>query len=110
MLRHTRTVTSPHKAPEPVGELVSVNLELIGLKGQPVFLSWSIYQVGGKVNLYGDWLRNFVAYRLQATTDDDTGSVMMWVPLPKTPGPYFLRLTLSTGNTSLASDDTGTFR
>ena len=29
---------------EPLGELVSINMELEGLKGQPVFLSWEIFQ------------------------------------------------------------------
>jgi hypothetical protein len=110
VLGHTRTAIGPHRIAEPVGELVSVDLELIGLKDQPVLLSWSIYQVGGKASLYGNWLHDFAAYRLQASTDDDTGSVLMWVPLPRVPGPYFLRLTLSAYGTSLASDDTGTFK
>ena len=88
VLGHTRTAIGPHRTAEPMGELVSVNLELIGLKGQPVSLSWSIYQVGGKASLYGNWLHDFTAYRLQASTDDDTGSVLMWVPLPRLPGPW----------------------
>ena len=94
---------------QPLGELVSVNLQLVGLQGQPVFLSWSIFQERGPSHLSGKWLKNFVAYRLEATTADDTGTLEMWIPLPRKHGPYFVRLTLTTGGASLASTDSGPF-
>ena len=94
---------------QPLGELVSVDLELAGLKGQPVFLSWWIFQKGGPSHLSGRWLGNFVAYRLEAKTNDDTGTLEMWVPLPKQNGPYFIRVTLTTGKASLASMNSGPF-
>ena len=95
---------------QPLGELISVNLELLGLQGQPVFLSWSIFQEGGQNNLSGNWLGNFVAYRLEGTTSDDTGTLEMWIPLPKQPGPYFVHLSLSTaGGDNLTSMDSGPF-
>jgi hypothetical protein len=93
----------------PLGELVSVNMELAGLQGQPVFLSWSIFQESGQNRLFGRWLSNFVAYRLEATTEDDTGTLEMWIPLPKPPGPYFIRVSLSTDGASLTSMDSGPF-
>lgn len=93
----------------PLGELVSVNLELAGLRGQPVFLSWSIFQESGRNRLFGNWLNSFVAYRLEATTEDDTGTVEMWIPLPKVPGPYFIRISLSTDGASLTSMNSGPF-
>ena len=92
-----------------MGELVSVDLELAGLQGQPVFLSWSIFQKDGQSHLFGKWLGNFVAYRLEATTNDDTGTLEMWIPLPKQSGPYFIRLTLTSGGESLASTNSGLF-
>ena len=92
-----------------MGELVSVNIELEGLRGKFVYLSWSIFQKGSQTNLFGKWLNSFVAYRLQATTDDDTGSLEMWIPLPKMPGPYFIRLSLTTDGASLASTDSDPF-
>ena len=92
-----------------MGELVSVNLELVGLQGQPVLLSWSIFQEGGSNHLSGNWLGNFVAYRLEATTNDDTGTLEMWIPLPKQHGPYFIRLTLTTGGENLASMNSDPF-
>ena len=116
ILGHTRTVSEtpnqnsgPRNESEPLGELISLNMELVGLRGQPVFLSWSIFQAGGHDNLFGRWLNNFVAYRLMATTDDDTGSLDMWIPLPKVSGPYFIRLNLTTGGADLASADSGPF-
>ena len=99
----------PSNQIEPLGELVNVNVELSGLQGRPVFLSWSIFQKGGQSNLFGKWLSDFVAYRLEATTNDDTGTLEMWIPLPKQPGPYFIRLTLTTGDASLASMNSGLF-
>jgi hypothetical protein len=74
-------------------------------------LSWSIFQEGGSQNhLPENWLGNFVAYRLEATTNDDTGTLEMWIPLPKQPGPYFVRLTMTTTDgISLASMDSSPF-
>jgi len=95
---------------QPLGELVGVNLELAGLQGQPVLLSWSIFQEGGPSHLAGKWFGNFVAYRLEATTNDDTGTLEMWIPLPRQQAPYVIRLTLETpGGVSLASMDSGPF-
>ena len=37
------------------------------------------------------------------TTDDDSGSLKIWIPLPKTPGPYFIQLSLTTDGANLAS-------
>ena len=99
----------PSPKRQPLGELIGVNLELAGLQGQPVYLSWSIFQQRGTGHLSEKWLGNFVAYRLEATTNDDTGTLEMWVPLPRHRGPYFIQLTLSTGSASLASMKSGPF-
>jgi hypothetical protein len=100
---------APSAQKDPLGELVSVNLELVGLRGQPVLLSWSIFQEGGHTNLFGTWLRDFVAYRLEATTNDDTSTLEMWIPLPKLPGPYFTHLSLTTDGAGLASVNSDVF-
>ena len=99
----------PRPKRQPLGELISVNVELAGLQGQPVYLSWSIFQQSGPSHLSEKWLGNFVAYRLEATTNDDTGTLEMWIPLPKHRGPYFIQLTLSTSSASLASRNSGPF-
>ena len=100
---------APSNKRDALGELVSVNMELAGLRGQPVFLLWSIFQEGGHTSLFGKWLNNFVAYRLEATTNDDTGTVEMWIPLPKLPGPFFIHLSLTTDGASIASADSNPF-
>lgn len=94
---------------EPLGELISINLELSGLMGQPVFLSWSIFQESGPNHLSSKWLGNFIAYRLLAATDDDTGTLEMWIPLPRQQGPYFVHLTMMTDHAGLASMNSGPF-
>ena len=93
-----------------MGELVSANLELVGLRGQPVLLAWSIFQQGDKTNPFGKWLSgDFVVDRLEATTNDDTAALEMWIPLPKRPGPFVIRLSLSTDGAELASANSGPF-
>jgi len=72
-------------------------------------LSWLIFQQGGQNHLFGHWLDNFTAYRLETTTDDDTGTLEMWIPLPKVPGPYFLHLSLTSNGASMASADSDLF-
>jgi hypothetical protein len=109
ILGQTQAVSGPGHKRDPLGELVNVNVELAGLQGKPVFLSWSIFQVGGHTALFGKWLSDFVAYRLETTTNDDTGNLKMWIPLPKLPGPYFISLTMTTDGASLASMDSGPF-
>ena len=80
---------------QPLGELISADLELAGLKGQSVYLSWSIFQKGtARVTCLGNGSCYFVAYRLVATTNDDTGTLEMWIPLPQQPGSVFHSLDL----------------
>jgi hypothetical protein len=109
VLKQTRTVRSGHKR-EPVGAVVTVNVDLSGLRGEPLLLSWSIWQQGGGKRLLGRWLDDNLAYRLKPTSQHDTGSVDLWVPLPKAKGHYFVRLALSDGTTRLASADSEPFR
>jgi hypothetical protein len=94
---------------EPLGVVITADLELAGLRGKPVLLSWSMWQQGGKKRLYGNWLNRNLAYRLEATTDRDTTSLDLWVPLPRSPGPYFIRVNLTAADSLLASSDSQPF-
>jgi hypothetical protein len=94
---------------EPLGVVVSADLELIGLRGKPVLLTWSMWQQGGKKRLYGNWLNRNLAYRLEATTDHDTTTLDLWIPLPKLPGRYFIRVNLAADQSPLASADSPSF-
>jgi hypothetical protein len=94
---------------EPLGVVVSVDVELAGLRGKPVLLSWSMWQQSGDTRLYGNWLNRNLAYRLEATTDRDTTTFDLWVPLPKPPGPYFIRIQLTVNGSARASTDSQPF-
>lgn len=95
--------------PQPLGELVSVDIRAGGLQGQSLNLAWSIFPQNQTRHLSGKWLHSYNAYRLEPTTNDDTGSFEIWVPLPRQPGPYFVRLTLTTDGEGLASKESGPF-
>jgi hypothetical protein len=94
---------APTAEQEPLGVVVNADLELVGLRGKPVELSWSMWQMGGDVRLHGDWLNSNLAYRLEAATDSDTVSIDLWVPLPSQPGPYFVEVDLIAKSARLAS-------
>jgi hypothetical protein len=96
-------------APQPLGELISVNLQVQGLQGQSVNLSWTIFPQNGVRHLSGRWLQPYPAEKIEPTTDDDTGSFVFWIPLPEQAGPYFIRLALTVDNEGLASADSGPF-
>lgn len=106
LLRGTRSTS---RDDEPLGAVVSADVELAGLRGRSVLLSWSMWQKGGDVRLHGEWLNSNLAYRLEPTTDKDTATVDLWVPLPKQPGPYFVRVDLHVDRTRLASSDSEPF-
>ena len=92
-----------------VGVVVSANVEVSGLRGKEVLLSWSMWQTGGSERIYGAWLNERLAYRLKATTDDDTASLDFWIPLPRTKGPYIVRARLAYNGNTLAAGDTPPF-
>ena len=88
---------------EPLGVQVNVNVELAGLRDQAVWLRWSIYPQAGGARLYDKWLDPVVASQLVPSTDHDTGSVRLWIPLPADPGPYVAELELFANGHRLAS-------
>jgi hypothetical protein len=95
---------------EPLGVVVSVDVELAGLRGKPVLLSWSMWQKNGTTRrLYGNWLNRNLAYRLKASTDRDTATLDLWIPLPKPPGPYFVRMQLTASGSARASTNSQPF-
>jgi hypothetical protein len=104
-----RNARSSDEEDEPLGVVVTADLELVGLADKPVLLSWSMWQQGGGTRLYGDWLNENLAYRLEATTNRDTTSLNIWIPLPREPGPYFVRVHLATLESTLASADSEAF-
>ena len=94
---------------EPLGVVIATDIELEGLRGKTVLLTWSMWQQSGGARLHGDWLDERLAYSLEATTEHDTTSLDLWIPLPPEPGPYFVRVGLDLGGSSLASADSEPF-
>jgi hypothetical protein len=110
LLKDTRAGGDGSRTREPLGVLVTVNLELIGLRDQEVRLTWSMLATGGATKrLYGDWLNDNLAYRLKAGSDRDTAFQYIWIPLPKSPGPYFVRVELTVDGAPLTSEASDPF-
>jgi hypothetical protein len=109
ILRDARSTGGPGPRAEPLGVVVSADLEVVGLRGKSVLFSWSMWQQGGHKRLFGNWLNRTLAFRLVPTTDDDTTSLDLWVPLPRSPGRYFIRVDLTEGQSPLASADSRPF-
>lgn len=94
---------------EPLGVVIATDIELEGLRGETVLLTWSMWEQSGGARLHGDWLDERLAYSLEASTEHDTASLDLWIPLPPEPGPYFVRVGLDLGGSSLASADSEPF-
>lgn len=109
LFEQVRTVEDDPGNAEPLGVVVATDMELSGLRDQQVMLSWSIWPRDGEARLFGQWLATNPAYRLEATTDRDTGSLDVWIPLPREPGPYIVRMALARDGTNLASAETEPF-
>lgn len=109
LLGETRTVDAGAGKLEPVGAVVDMNVELEGLRGRPVLLTWSIWQQGGESRLFGNWLGTTAAYRLEATSDHDTAGFDLWVPTPREPGSYVVRLALTADDVTIASGNSQPF-
>ncbi len=87
---------------DPLGWIVAVNLEVRGLRGEPLLLAWSLHGF----DVPGDWTSDRVAYRLTADRDQDMGSVEVWVPDLKKSGMYVagLKLARASSGAVLVSD------
>jgi hypothetical protein len=79
---------------DPLGWVVAVNLDISGLDGEPLLLTWSLDGLDVPLT----WRSDTVAYRLMPTTDHDGGSVEIWVPDLKRPGAYLVNLELARGS------------
>jgi hypothetical protein len=90
---------------EPVGAAVNFNLSLENLKGQAVVVRWSMYRAGAGSALPHDWLVNRRIFVEEIERSKHTVSKQFWVPLPRRPGPYFVRLSAWDGAERLDYQD-----
>ena len=88
---------------EPLGVVVATDVELSGLRGEPVLLTWAMWRSGEQARVHGDWLDDDLAYRLRATSDLDTVTLDLWIPLPPRPGAYVVRVALAGDGAALAT-------
>jgi hypothetical protein len=108
--RHGPSATDPGASgPEPLGVVVSTDLDLSGLRGKVLTLSWSMWQEAGEVRLSGDWLNDNLAYRIEPRTDHATTTLDVWIPMPREPGSYFVRVDLRSGLTRVDSGESDRF-
>jgi hypothetical protein len=105
LLRKTRKTA----AGDPLGVLVSADIELLGLRNEEILLRWEIWRPSGQ-RLSPDWLSRNVAYRLTASAEEDATSQEFWVPIPKGGGSFYVKLTLTADGSNLASGRSPNFR
>ena len=77
---------------DPLGVRVTVDMEIEGLRDQPLLLYWRMVPAGGTTPLAPDWGRPTASYIVTAGTERDTATIEVWVPLPEAAGPYELDL------------------
>ncbi|QHT54652.1 hypothetical protein GXP71_00075 [Cellulomonas sp. H30R-01] len=75
---------------EPLGYVISVDFTVEGYKDEALLLTWTLDENDST----WDWSVETLAYRLTATTNDDRGSVEVWVPDLVQPGPYTVNVTI----------------
>jgi hypothetical protein len=92
LLNATRTTITPSGDTVPQGVELAFNVQLLGLEGRRVFITWSVFERNSRDRLFGNWLRTNTSYRLKARDDDDPVDLNIWVPLPKERGRYFVRI------------------
>jgi hypothetical protein len=104
ILRNART-----DGDEPLGVVVTTDLDLAGLRGETVFLTWEMFGFGGSTQLHGELLNENLAYRIEPRSDHDAATVDLWIRLPPDPGPYVVRVKATYAGSGLASAQTGPF-
>jgi hypothetical protein len=88
---------------DPLGWVVAVNLEAVGLQGEPLLLTWSLDGLDAPES----WAAENVARRIIAERHEDAGSVEVWVPKLETQSVYNVNLKLAreSDGAVLASSD-----
>jgi hypothetical protein len=102
ILRESRQTTTAVASREPVGVLVTIDVELRGLRDRPARLAWGMSRTDGG-SVLGDWFLQHVAYELRAQADHDQTSVPLWIPLPAESGRYVIDVEVSVDGKPLAA-------
>ena len=76
----------------PVGVTINYDISLTGFRGRRVTVRWSLYRAPGGNPVPASWLKNRPVHWLQGEANKDSASDSFWVPLPKTGGPFYVRV------------------
>jgi len=90
---------------EPLGAIVVVKADLIGLRDRPVLLTWAMWHKDGGDRLHENWLDERLAYQLRPHTDNESAVARLWIPLPKIPGPYLVGVTATVDGAQLTTNE-----
>jgi hypothetical protein len=93
MLKQVRSRSAGGGRRDAVGVLVTYHLRLIGFDGERVTVGWSLF-TPKPARLPEDWMFSRRAAVAEADRQDDSAVDMIWVPLPRRRGPYFIRLSV----------------
>jgi hypothetical protein len=86
---------------DPLGVVVTANLRVEGLRDEEVDISWRLTGRAKGRTPYSRWFKEVLAARFTASALSDGTSVDIWVPMPKRPGKYVVRVTIKHGDTPL---------
>lgn len=106
----TVRTTPTSEGEDPLGMRVTVNLDIEGLRDQPLLLYWRLVQAG-ETPVPHAWAEWFPAAEVIPTSERDSGFATTWVPLPVAPGPYRAEVVLmqESSNAQLISQLTEPF-
>jgi hypothetical protein len=77
-------------AGQPVGVPVDVNFDLTGLSGHTANISWTLYRANGLASVPEPWVKGESV--LTVSGDEAHESRKFWVPIPLSPGPYYVEI------------------
>lgn len=77
-----------------LGHVVNFRVRIEGMVGRCAYVRWSLFDAREQARVRERWLRNRDALFLVPDRLDDEGSADFWVPLPRRPGPYYVRIEL----------------
>jgi hypothetical protein len=94
VLAGTRSQLGPDGKRLPMGMMVSVDVTLTGMSGEPVEVYWSMLSADTTRALPQPWLRNTRAATLHPRAERAQLQKDLWLPLPRERGRYKARITL----------------
>jgi hypothetical protein len=71
---------------------VNFDVTLTGFRDRRANVRWSLFDARGGGPVPPEWLKGQVALWMEGQAQTDSGSGTFWVPLPKSEGPFFVRL------------------